>query len=361
MKKIIPAILTVIILIAFISVVARHSSAAELKKYNFRYATFYHPDGWGAIHSIKPWFEQVEKATNGQIVFEPYWSGSLAKAESAWGSLQKGIVDVGDVSFHNTPGLVVLHNVITLPFLNYQSAEHESIVTWKLYENFQEIQNEYKDNKILLFSVSTPFFFVSNKKQIKSREDFKGLKTRAVGGECLQYMVELAGGIPVSMPGSESYSALEKGVIDAASANWSNLLQMRIYEVAKYYFFGPFNAGARGVCMSHQAWNSLTPDLQQKIMSVSGLEGSRFWSRTEFDASAINGREKVKSEGYELNESVLSPEKIKEWKDLDGEKIWNAWIKLAVKKAKEQKCPEPEALVKRIISSTEELIEANRK
>ena len=361
MKKAIPLFLVVILLSIFTLVFAVSSSAAEAKKYKFIFSTTLPSTGWQSVHTMMPWFEQVEKVTNGQITFEPYWGGSLVKVRATWDSLKNGICDVTDVGFHYFPGLVDLHTVITLPFLEYQSAEHESIVNWKLYEQFPEIRNEYKDNKVLLFYTSTPFFFISNKKQIKSMGDFKGLKVRVTGGEALRYMVELAGGIPTTVSGAEIYSALEKGVIDATVTNWDMLMIFRLYEVAKYYFVGPFNAGARGLCMNWPSWNSLTPDLQEKLMSVCGMEGSRFWARKTYDESEGPVREKVKSEGYQIIQTNASPAEMKKWEDLYSEKLWGYWIKLALKEAKAQGHPDPEGLVKKILSTTQELIKTTAK
>lgn len=362
MKKILTSVVLVpllLICIAYFGITT--AVAAEKKVYKLTYSTSVPSTGWGSEHTMKPWFDQIEKATDGQVVIEPYWSGSMVKIKSTWDALKNGIVDIADVSFHYWPGLVEFHNVITLPFLEYQNAEHEAIVAWKLYEQFPEIRDEYKDNKLLLFYTSTPFVFVSNKKPIKSLVDFNGMKVRISGGESLKNLVEAGGGIPAKVPGREIYSSLEKGVIDASMANWDMLMAFRFYEVVKYYFSGPWNAGARGIAMSQQAWNRLPADLQEKVMSVCGMEGSRFWTRTTFDESVAPGKKKIRSEGFEIIETKMSPKEVKKVRDLHSEKIWNIWIESAVKKAKAKGYPDPEGLVQKILATTQELIETTAK
>lgn len=356
MKKAMSMSLSVFLLIALLVSGAITATAAEKKVYKLTFATTLPSTGWGAEHTMKPWFEQIKKATDGQVVIEPYWGGSLVKSRATWDALKNGMVDIADISFHYWPGLVELHNVLALPFLKYQNAEHEAKVAWKLYEQFPEIQDEYKDNKPLLFYTSTPFFFVSNNKQIKSIDDFKGMKVRVAGGESLKYVVESGGGIPTSVPGSQIYSGLEKGVIDASMANWDMIQAFRFYEVTKYYFSGPWNAGARGVAISHQAWNRLPADLQEKLMSVCGMEGSRFWTRNTFDASVEPGKAKIKAQGYEIIETAMTPSEVKAMQDAHGETIWNIWKASAEKKAKAKGYPDPKGLVQKVLATTQELI-----
>ena len=67
-------------------------------------------------------------------------------------------------------------------------------------------------------------------------DDIKGLKMRipGVGGEVLKR----AGGIPVTLPGGELFTALQTGVIDATE--WVgpyNDLTFGFHQIAKYYYY----------------------------------------------------------------------------------------------------------------------------
>jgi TRAP-type C4-dicarboxylate transport system substrate-binding protein len=252
------------------------------------------PTGWIEAHTINPWIEQVKQATNGRLVFEPYYSNSLAPANATWDSMMSGVVDAGFVSFHLWPGLTTLTGVISLPFLKYKNSEQQSSIAWKLYEQFPEIQNEYKANKLLALVTSSPFFFLTNKKQIKNKDDFKGLKIRSTAGEAIWTLVQNAGATPVAMPTADIYSNLEKGVIDGAQCNWDFFQTYRLYEVGQYYFYGPFNASVVGVAMSHSAWNKLPKDVQDQLWTVCGLKGSAWWGKTNYDESEGPARQKAK-------------------------------------------------------------------
>ena len=75
------------------------------------------------------------------------------------------------------------------------------------------------------------------RKEIKSIEDFKGLKMRLGGGLIGEVMQKL-GAVPTSIPGGEVYQALEKGTIDAAE--WVGPYddqKLGFNKVAPFYYY----------------------------------------------------------------------------------------------------------------------------
>ena len=74
------------------------------------------------------------------------------------------------------------------------------------------------------------------RKEIKSMEDFKGLKFR-VGGFAGTIIAKV-GGVPQQIAGGDIYPALEKGTIDAAE--WVGPYddeKLGFVKVAKYYYY----------------------------------------------------------------------------------------------------------------------------
>ena len=73
-------------------------------------------------------------------------------------------------------------------------------------------------------------------KEIEGPDDFKGLKMRipGLGGEVLRR----AGGTPVTLPGSEIFTALQTGTIDATEFSMPAIdLNLGFYQIAKHYYF----------------------------------------------------------------------------------------------------------------------------
>jgi TRAP-type C4-dicarboxylate transport system substrate-binding protein len=272
---------------------------------------------------LEPWIKQVEKATNGRVDFEIYYSATLLKMDMAWDGLQKGLCDIADISFANLPGMGTFLDVLSLPDLKYTSAGHQGGVAWKLFETSREIQNELKAAKMLLFYSPGLFMVETSKKLVKARDDMKGLKMRISAGESTQIMNELA------------------------FVNFDLIQSFRLYEGAPNVTHGPFNSGVKAIAISTLAWNKIPKDVQDQIMSVSGLAGSVFWSKA-YDRSGDAARAKAKAAGYPLTEYRLTPAQTDQWLKTDGQKVYDWWAKRAADKAKKGGIADPDGVPKKL-------------
>ncbi len=106
-------------------------------------------------------------------------------------------------------------------------------------------------------------------REINSVDDLNGLKMRipGLGGEVLKR----AGGVPVSMAGSEIFTSMQTGAIDATE--WVgpyNDLAFGLYKVAKHYYYpGWHEPGTTLECLiSQAAYDSLPEDLQSIVMNA---------------------------------------------------------------------------------------------
>ena len=278
---------------------------------------------WGPVHALQPWVKQVEAATNGRVKITIYPSQTLSKGKDNWNAVKTGIADIGWCFHGYWPGMTSLADVISLPALPFTSAEKGSEVLWKLYKKFPSIQKQFQDNHILLLYTSNPYILITTKKQVKTLEDLKGLKIRMTGGPPTEQMKAL-GGVPMMIPMPGNYIALQKGVTDGMGAPWEAILGFRLYEVVKYYTEVPFPAVYFSIAFNKNKWNSLPRDIQDAIMSVSGLKGSKFWGRNFFDTAKDGLFQKT---GVEINFYSLTPEERAKWLKIGGKPIWNQWVK----------------------------------
>ena len=107
------------------------------------------------------------------------------------------------------------------------------------------------------------------RKEIKSVDDFRGLKMR-IGGFGGAVLARL-GAQPVQLPGAEVYGALEKGALDAAE--WVGPYddeKLRFQDVAKYYYYPGW---WEGQAMLHffinlEQWSQLPKPYQAAIKAA---------------------------------------------------------------------------------------------
>ena len=120
-------------------------------------------------------------------------------------------------------------------------------------------------------------------KKINTIDDFKGLKMRipGLGGK----VIAKAGGTVVLTPGSEIFTSLERGVIDATE--WVGPLhglRFGFYQAAKYYYYPGWHEPGTYLeyFFNKKAYESLPMNLQQ-IVDAACVENEH-WVLAQFDA-----------------------------------------------------------------------------
>lgn len=284
------------------------------------------PTSWGAVHALQPWVKKVEEASKGRVKIEVYPSQTLVKGPEIWKAVKSGVVDIGWCFHGYWPEMTPLSDVITLPSLPFTTAEKGSEVLWRLYEKFPAIQKEFADVQPLMLWTSNPYFLITSKKQVKTLEDLKGMKIRVTGGPPTE-QIKALGAVPTLIPMPDNYMALDKGVIDGMGAPWEAIHGFRLYEVVKYYTMVPLSAVYFSMSMNKQKWDSLPKDVRDAIMSVSGLEGSKFWGRNFFDIAEEGVLERVKTGKYEMIRYEVPAEEVARWNRVAGEPQSNDWVK----------------------------------
>jgi TRAP-type C4-dicarboxylate transport system substrate-binding protein len=310
-------------LLAAVVAVAAPASAQEIK---LTLADQNSPTAWGPTNALQPWVKQVEQATKGRVKIEVYPSQTLVKGPEIWKAVRGGIVDIGWCFHGYWPEMTPLADVISLPGLPMTTAEKSSEALWKLYEKYPAIQKEFAEAPPLALWTTTPYFLLTAKKQVKTLEDLKGMKIRVPGGPPTEQMKAL-GAVPTLIPMPDNYQALDKGVIDGMGAVWEAMQGFRLYEVAKYYTMVPLASAYFSLCTNKAKWESLTKDVRDAIMSVSGLQGSKFWGHNFFDTAEQAVVDRAKAGRHEMIRYTPPAEEIARWNKVGGEPIQNDWVK----------------------------------
>ena len=315
------SVLLISLLLILVYTLTAHADTIKL-----RFAQQNPDTGWSTINAVEPWLRQIEEATGGKIEIEAYHGQTLARGQDMWNAVKMGITDIGWCFHGYWPGLTPLADVISLPGLPFTTAEKGSEVLWQLYEKFPEIQNEFQDVKILLFYTSEPYTLITRNRPVKSMKDMRGLKLRMTGGPPTDMVREL-GGTPMLIPMPDSYMSLSQGIIDGMGAPWEAIHVWRFYEVVDHFTEVPFPAVYFSIAMNKKTWNRLPEDVQDAIMSVSGVEGARFWGKNFFDEMRTLALKAIEEQGKRENVYALSDEERERWIEKAAKPVWADWVK----------------------------------
>jgi len=147
---------------------------------------------------MKPWAENVEKATQGRIKIK-IPTASMAPPPRQWDMVAKGVADVAMTANSFIRKRVNLPQMAELPF-NTPSAVGANIGLWRTQQKFFNKANEYKGMKLLTAWVLDGQSIQSTSKPIRSIADFKGYKIRTSPGLDKAIMTKL-GATVVTSPG----------------------------------------------------------------------------------------------------------------------------------------------------------------
>ena len=205
----------------------------------------------------------VEEMSDGQMKITVYGAEEQVPAFGVFDAVSSGSHQMGHSGGYFWKGKVPAAQFFTsVPF----GLTADEINAWVNrgggLELWREIYAPFNIYPIPAGNTGTQMFGWFNK-EINSLEDVKGLKMRipGIGGEVLKE----AGGIPVTLPGGELFTALQTGVIDATE--WVgpyNDLTFGFHQAAKYYYYpGWHEPGPMlELLINIDAWNSLPNHLK---------------------------------------------------------------------------------------------------
>lgn len=209
----------------------------------WRLATSF-PKSLETLHGCAVKFSETVKAlSGGKFEVSVHAAGELIPAFGIVDALAEDTIEMGETAaYYYTGKDPAFAFGCAVPF----GFTSQQIQAWKLHGNGHKLMDELygKYNFFGLSALNTGTQMGGwYRKEIKSPEDFKGLKMRLGGGVFGESMAKL-GVVAQNMPGGEVYQALEKGTLDAAEfVGPYDDEKLGYNKVAKYYYYGAWWEG----------------------------------------------------------------------------------------------------------------------
>jgi TRAP-type C4-dicarboxylate transport system substrate-binding protein len=218
---------------------------------------------------LEPWMEEVQKRTNGAVVFEHYPAQQLGKAADMLKLTQTGVADIGYVAPGYTSDKMPVSEVAMLPGAFEHSCQG-TLAYWKLARNGVIAEQDYTANNIrLLLAVSLPQYRIFTIKQpVKDVADVTGLKLRSTGG-AQDLTLRAIGSVPVRMAAPDAYESLSRGTMDGLLFPLESVVAYGADKLVKYSTDGlGFGSFIVSYSISDSAWKKLSPEIQNAMTDV---------------------------------------------------------------------------------------------
>lgn len=270
---------------------------------------------------VEAFGERVRTLSGGRLLIEVLPAGSVVAPTESLDALQAGVIDAqqGGTAYFTTKDAAfsVLGDLQGAWDNPYQAQ------AWMEQGGGRELARELyrKYNAYFVTGVWYGVESVLSKKPVRTLADFKGMKVRAPVGMG-QDIWKALGASPVNLPGSEVYTALERGVVDAS--DWGTLSMnqdLGYHKLARHPSFPGFHSmPMNDLAVNLKKWNTLPDDLKA-IVDAAGHEMAREMIQRHAVDDLKVARD-AKSLGFEPFD--LPPDERRKFREI-ARKVWGQY------------------------------------
>jgi len=266
--------------------------------------------------------ERVKQDSNGRLVIQPFAAGAVTGVFESLDAVTAGVLQA-----HSSwpgywtgkdAGLAVISDFV----FGYQHPWQAE--AWFYHRGgLQMLRTAYA--KYNVYPVGVSWWGVESvvsKKPLTKMEDFKGVKFRSPQGMTAEILTKLGASIVV-LPGGEVYSALDKGVVDAA--DWATLSmnqRMGFHEVAKYPTKLFHSMPVQEFSVNMDAWKKLPDDLKALLATA-----TREWTWDQIQRIAVDDARVAKELAAKGVVAATWPDAEQAKIRALAEKTWEEWSK----------------------------------
>lgn len=281
--------------ITLLAAMSLTSVTAIAQDFNFKFQSS-DPAGNANFLLQQEWAKDVSARTDGKIAIELLPVGTIVAHNETQDAVAAGILNghVTDTSYFagKDPAFGLIANPVGA------WSDPQQMFDFMQQGGGNELMNELLEPYGLHFiGATTPGLeaFLS-KKPLDGVADLKGLKMRAPEG-MVQRVFAAAGAAPVNLPGSEVFTSLDKGVIDAADYTvFSTNHAQGMHDVATHPVYPGFHSMPLvEISINKANWDALPADLQKALEdSVTAFATMQVNTLAERDKKAV---EEAKASG----------------------------------------------------------------
>ena len=240
------------------------------------------PGGTGDVRDemIRIIAQEVENADVG-LTMRVYPGQSLFKATDQWSALTRGRLDIALLPLDYASGRHPEFSATLMPGLVKNHAHAQRLNDSPFMDEIKAIVNSA--GAMVLADTWLAGGFASSERCILSPDDIQGQVIRAAG-PAFERMMVAAGASITSMPSSELYTAMQTGVLDAASTSSASFVTFRLHEHTTcltapgenglWFMYEP-------VLMSQRSWSRLNDEQKEALQAAGQIAEEYFFEQAQ--------------------------------------------------------------------------------
>lgn len=242
------------------------SSMAWAADYTMRLSHQF-PPAHPTAQAMEQFAKDVDAATDGKVEVQVFGAAQLFKPNQHHSAVAGGQIESAIILSMQWGSTIPEMSISMIPYLMSSPAKQEAFIGSEASKILDK-KMEQKGVKNIGWLVDTNDLIVTSSNHLlDTPESYKDVKIRGLNKQFDQGLIAL-GAVPVTMPGSEAYQALQTGIVDAGITAIQAAYSRKYYEVQKYGAASAIALIFDNLVVNPKWWNGLPEDIQQAIQGA---------------------------------------------------------------------------------------------
>ncbi len=270
----------------------------------------------------KKFAEVFEAKTGGKHKIKMFHNGQLGSEQDTVNDAAIGTLDFSVLAINNITPFSPTVGIFTLPYMILSLEEAVKLTQGEIGKEL--VENTKRDAGVRIIAWSYAGFRVlSNSKQpIKTLDDLKGIVVRVPKNEIMIDTYNSWGNNPTPMAWSETFTALQQGVVDGQDTPYITIHAMKFYEVQKYITNLRYLFLLEPIIVSESVFQDQSEEVQKAILEA-GAEATAFSAQYLADTEAKLKADLI-AKGMQIDDPANDE---KEWIAAATSQVWPKFYK----------------------------------
>jgi tripartite ATP-independent transporter DctP family solute receptor len=270
----------------------------------------------------KKFAEEFEARTGGKHKIKMFHNGQLGSEQDTVNDAAMGTLDFSVLAINNITPFSPTVGMLTLPYMILSLDEAVKLTQGDVGKEL--VKNTIRDAGVRIVAWSYAGYRVlsNSKHPVRTISDLKDLVVRVPKNEIMIDTYNAWGNNPTPMAWSETFTALQQGVVDAQDTPYITIHAMKFYEVQKYITNLRYLFLLEPIIISESVFQDQKPEVQKAILEAGE-------AATKFSAGYLADTEKrLKADLVARGMQIDDPaDNEKEWIDAATSKVWPKFYK----------------------------------
>ncbi len=265
----------------------------------------------------KKFAEVFTAKTGGKHKVRLFHNGQLGSEQDTVNDAAIGTLDFSVLAINNITPFSPTVGILTLPYMILSLEEAVKLTQGDVGKEL--VENTIRDAGVRIIAWSYAGYRVlsNSKHPVKSLTDLKDIVVRVPKNEIMIDTYKSWGNNPTPMAWSETFTALQQGVVDGQDTPYITIHAMKFYEVQKYITNLRYLFLLEPIIVSETVFQDQSEDVQKAILEA-GQEATKFSAKYLADTEAQLKADLI-AKGMQIDDPANDE---KEWIEAATKTVW---------------------------------------